>query len=71
MTKRIQIKLLPDGQIEAMTDGVKGSACLEYIAQFEELLDAKIVDSNFTAEYREVEETLPNINQQQTLDQNF
>ena len=71
MTKRIQIKLLPDGQIEAMTDGVKGRACLEYMAQFEKLLDAKIVDSNFTAEYREVEETLPDINQQQTLDQNF
>lgn len=70
MVKRVQIKILPDGSIEAVTQGIKGKACLEYVHLLEELLDAKVVDSNFTSEYNEIEERFTETNQEQILDQN-
>ncbi len=70
MIKRVQIKILPDGSIEAVTQGIKGKACLEYVHLLEELLDAKAVDSDFTSEYNEIEERFTETNQEQVLDQN-
>jgi Protein of unknown function (DUF2997) len=55
VAKQVQIKLLPDGSIEAMTEGIKGKKCVDYLRIFEELLDAKTVDSNYTAEYYQEE----------------
>ncbi|MGK7873196.1 MAG: DUF2997 domain-containing protein [Xenococcaceae cyanobacterium] len=75
MVKRIQIKILPNGQIEAITQGIKGKTCLDYVKRFEELLDAQITDSNFTSEYDEVEQsvvqTYIQTDLEQTLDRNF
>ncbi len=68
MVKRVQIKILPDGSIEAMTQGIKGKACLDYIRLFEELLDAQAVDSDFTSEYYETEGIFIETNQEQTLE---
>ncbi len=70
MVKQVQIKILPDGSIEAVTKGIKGKACLEYVHLFEELLDAKAVDSDFTSEYYEIEGMFTETNQKQRLDQN-
>jgi hypothetical protein len=54
--KRVQIRLFPDGTVQAEVKGVKGKRCTDYIRILEELLEAETVDSDFTAEYFETEE---------------
>lgn len=56
MSKRIQLRVYPDGRIEAVVQGVKGKKCTDYIAVLEELLQAETVESAYTAEYYEKEE---------------
>jgi hypothetical protein len=53
MKKQIQVRIFPDGRIEAETKNIKGSTCLKYIKPLEELLQAKTVDSHFTEDYYE------------------
>ncbi|MCK9224632.1 MAG: DUF2997 domain-containing protein [Candidatus Muirbacterium halophilum] len=53
MSKKLIIKILPDGRIEANTSGIKGKECLSYIKILEELLDAETYKSEFTEEYYE------------------
>ena len=54
MGKQIKIRIYPDGKIESQTVNIKGKSCLKYIQPLESLLEAKIVDSEFTHEYYEV-----------------
>lgn len=56
MSKRIQLRVYPDGRIEAEVQGVKGKTCTDYIAVLEELLEAETIESAFTPEYFETEE---------------
>ena len=56
MKNQIQLKILPDGMIEAKTIGLKGSKCAGYVKLIEELLKAKVVDSSYTEEYYESQE---------------
>lgn len=56
--KQIQIKISPNGEIEAETLGIKGKKCLKYIAEVERLTNARVVDSDFTKEYLESENEL-------------
>ena len=56
--KQLQIRIYPNGQVEAETKGIKGKACLNYISIMEQLTGAKCVDSDFTAEYKETPEVL-------------
>ena len=56
--KQLKIKISPNGQIEAETIGMKGKACLKYIAELERMANAVTRDSDFTSEYYEVEENL-------------
>jgi hypothetical protein len=58
--KQLKLRIHPDGKIEAEPNGVKGKACLSYIAILEKLTGAVTVDSAFTPEYRESEELLVN-----------
>lgn len=53
--KQIKLRIYTDGKIEAETNGVKGKACLDYIAILEKLTGATTVDSDFTQEYRQQE----------------
>lgn len=53
MGKQIQIRILPNGKVESRTINIKGKTCLNYVEPLEALLDAKIVDSEFTNEYYE------------------
>ena len=53
MGKQIKIRIYPDGKIESQTVNIKGKSCLKYIQPLESLLEAKIVDSEFTQEYYE------------------
>ncbi len=56
--KQIQIRIYPNGHIEAETHGIKGKQCLNYINKIEQMANARIDDSDFTKEYYETEEQL-------------
>jgi hypothetical protein len=55
LTKQIKLRIYPDGFVQAEVEGIKGKKCTEYIGIIEELLDAKVVDSEYTSEYYESE----------------
>lgn len=55
MAKKMKIKLLPNGEIQMETVGVKGKKCLDYIEVLKKLVDAKIVDTQLSQEYYEVD----------------
>lgn len=55
MTKQIKLRIYPDGIVQAEVEGIKGKKCTKYIGIIEELLDAKVVDSEYTSEYYESE----------------
>lgn len=61
MGKQIRIRIYPDGRIESQTVNIKGKTCLKYIKPLESLLDAKVVDSEFTSEYYETTNILEEI----------
>lgn len=53
--KQIQIKIYPNGEIQAETLGIKGRKCMQYIPMIEKLTNAVVTDSDFTPEYLETE----------------
>lgn len=55
MSKKMKIKLLPNGEIQMETIGVKGKKCLDYIEVLKKLVDVKIIDTQLTQEYYETE----------------
>lgn len=63
----INIRIYPDGKIEAEVNGVKGKKCTNYIKILEELLEAKTFDSNYTKEYFELEEVKDRTENIQTI----
>ena len=56
MGKQIKIRIYPDGKIESQTVNIKGKSCLKHIKSLESLLEAKVIDSEFTSEYYEIME---------------
>ncbi len=56
MTKKLQIKLLPNGEIQMETQGVKGKKCLDYIEILKKIVDVKILDTQLSQEYYETEQ---------------
>lgn len=56
MEKQIQVRIFPDGRIEAETKGMKGEECTNYIQLIEEMLRAETVESAYTEEYYETEQ---------------
>ena len=53
--KKLKIKLLPNGEIQMETQGVKGKKCLDYIEVLKKLVDVKITDTQLSQEYYETE----------------
>jgi hypothetical protein len=51
--QRITVRITRDGEVFAETHGLKGKACLPYIAVLEDLLDSTAVDSEYTHEFHE------------------
>jgi Protein of unknown function (DUF2997) len=49
----VRIRNRADGTVEAVTEGLKGDACLPYIDRIAELTGGTVVDSYFTDEYHE------------------
>lgn len=60
MSKKMKIKLLPNGEIQMETIGVKGKKCLDYIDVLKKLVDVKIADTQLSQEYYETETELSN-----------
>lgn len=54
--KQLKIKLLPNGEIQMQTVGVKGKKCLDYVEMLKLLADARIEKQEFTSEYYEEDE---------------
>ena len=55
MAKKMQIKLMPNGEIRMETHGVKGKKCEDYVELFKQLVNVNIVDLKHTDEYYETE----------------
>ena len=53
--KKLKIKLMPNGEIQMETHGIKGKKCLDYIEVLKKLVDVKITDTKFSEEYYETE----------------
>ncbi|MEE6257003.1 DUF2997 domain-containing protein [Plantactinospora sonchi] len=49
--RRIVVTVAADGTVSAETKGILGADCLDYIAVLEELLDARVVQSAYTADH--------------------
>jgi hypothetical protein len=56
MDEKIQVRIFPDGRIEAETKGVKGEKCTDYITILEKLLNAQAVKAEYTKEFYETEQ---------------
>ena len=54
--KQLKIKILPNGEIQMQTQGIKGKKCLDYVEMLKILADAKIEKQEFTNEYYEQED---------------
>lgn len=55
--KQLKIKLLPNGEIQMQTVGVKGKKCLDYVELLKLLADVKVEKQEYTSEYYEDDET--------------
>lgn len=49
--RRIVVTVAADGTVSAETRGILGAECLDYIAVLEDLLDAQVVQSAYTADH--------------------
>lgn len=63
MKKQIQVRIYPNGKIEAKTIGVKGKHCVQYSSLLEQVLNARVVESQLTDEYYQQEEIYNEINE--------
>lgn len=53
--EKIQVRIFPDGRIEATTLGVKGEKCTKYIKVLEDIFQAETIESAYTEEFYEEE----------------
>jgi len=60
--KKLKIKLLPNGEIQMETHGIKGKKCLDYIDVLKKLVDVKITDTQLSQEYYETEVNEDSVN---------
>ena len=67
MKKQIKITLLPNGEIQMKTHGIKGKKCLKYVELLKMLADAEVTKQEYTKEYYETEEEYVSNNEEQNL----
>ncbi|PJI07521.1 MULTISPECIES: DUF2997 domain-containing protein [Clostridium] len=70
MSGKIKITIFEDGHVQGEINGIKGKKCTNYIKILEELLDSKVVDSDYTPEYYELETQDINEDEKLTLKNN-
>jgi hypothetical protein len=66
--KTITVRIGKDGKLLAETHGLKGTECLKYVEPLQQLLDAEVVDSEYTNEFFESTEIGPVTTAEQSLD---
>jgi len=49
--KQLVVSIRKDGTVHAETVGMYGEECLDYFAALEDLLDAEVASSTYTADY--------------------
>ena len=49
--KQLVVSIRTDGTVHAETVGMRGAECLDYFAVLEDLLDAEVASSSYTADY--------------------
>ena len=54
--KKIVIQINKDGSINAKTFGMKGKSCMDYLNFLTTIVEADVLDSDFTQEYYETTE---------------
>ena len=54
MSKKLKIKLLPNGEIQMETVGVKGKKCLDYIEVLKKLVDVKVTDTQLSTKQKRI-----------------
>lgn len=67
MNKNIQIRIFPDGTIQADIQGIKGERCTDYIKILEDILEAKTVDSDYTPEFYQSDDVKVSTKEKQHL----
>lgn len=67
MNKKIQIRIFPDGTIQADIHGIKGERCTDYIKILEDILEAKTVDSDYTPEFYQSDDVKVSTKEKQHL----
>lgn len=65
--KQLKIKLLPNGDIQMQTVGVKGKKCLDYVELLKVIADVRIEKQELTKEYYETDNTEYNTNDVQDI----
>ena len=60
MSKKMKIKLLPNGEIQMETIGIKGKKCLDYVEVLKKLVNVRIEKTQLTQEYYETETEVQN-----------
>ena len=71
MAKKMQIKLMPNGEIRMETHGLKGKKCDDYVELFKQLVNVNVVDLKHTDEYYETESQLETDNVQELRNDNM
>lgn len=56
MSKTIELRIYPDGLVDAKVLGFRGKKCADYISILEKLLDAEAIDSEALPEYYLIDE---------------
>lgn len=70
MTEKPQVVLTvtSEGVVSAETKGMVGSGCLDYIAILEDLLDARTIESAYTADYTRTNVNVQNLQEERNVE---
>lgn len=71
MAKKLQIKLLPNGEIYMETQGIKGKKCLGYIDVIKDMVNGQVISKELTDEYYETETEIVTSDKQELRRDNF
>ncbi|MER7441571.1 DUF2997 domain-containing protein [Micromonospora avicenniae] len=65
---RIVLTVTSDGVVSAETKGLVGSGCLDYISVLEDLLEARTVESAYTADYNRANVNVQNLQEDRNVE---
>lgn len=65
MRKQLEIKIFPDGRVEANTVGITGKSCADYRPILEKMLEAKTTRLEFTDDYYKTDTIIETVVQEE------